>query len=99
PPPASPLFPYPTLFRSAERRLGAGPLALRLHFLRPRRFRFVAHAPALVDEDLLRKVAREAVRVVEREQEAAVDRPAAPGALHLRDRKSTRLNSSHEWIS
>src|SRR5467141_3206144 len=65
----------------AERRLGASALALRLHLLRPRRFRLAGDAPALVDEDLLRKVAGKAVRVVEREQEAAVDRPASARAL------------------
>src|SRR5438105_7250280 len=61
-PPTSTLFPYTTLFRSAER--GAG-----LH-RRPRRRA--------------------------RRRTAVIVRDLGDG---WQDRKSTRLNSSHEWIS
>src|SRR5438105_15627402 len=48
-------------------------LALRRHLGVPRRGGFVGDTPALVLEDLLREIARESVRVVELEQETAVD--------------------------
>src|SRR5205823_5803389 len=78
----------------AERRLRASPLALRLHLALPGGVRVVSHAPALVDEDLFREIAREAERVVEREQEATVDRPPAARALRLR----VLLDAAHALI-
>src|SRR5436305_6268615 len=83
PPPRSTLFPYTTLFRSDEQRVGdaadrvEGDVAIRVgrgdvedhQLIRP--FRFVAHR--------------------------AFDRIA--GVADVQDRKSTRLNSSHVRIS
>ena len=78
----------------AEAGLRAGALALRLHLALPGRVGVVGHAPALVDENLFREIAREAERVVEREQEATVDRPPAPRALRLR----VLLDAAHALI-
>src|SRR5690554_7670467 len=78
-PPRSTLFPYTTLFRSADRdrrrdrRRNDGGL-LRGQGADPRSDR--GHDPR---RDRLRR--------------------GAPGAGHLQDRKSTRLNSSHVRIS
>src|SRR2546422_6134595 len=84
-PPRSTLFPYTTLFRSPDARLGAGP--------RPR------------------SVARSGARAGGGEEGSAPrpasagEIPAEPGAPRadgkqgLGDRKSTRLNSSHGYIS
>src|SRR3989449_5881619 len=87
-PPRSTLFPYTTLFRSRDRRVGVVlvlHLALQLQVLQVER-----HLP-------LRRVL------------AGAERPPALGhqllgALALQrepavDRKSTRLNSSHGYIS
>src|SRR2546429_2366983 len=81
-PPRSPLFPYPTLFRSGlvcviGELVEVGPDRLR----RARRLECVAAAAALVGEDLCARL-----RVSGRR-------------LGGGDRKSTRLNSSHGYIS
>src|SRR5207247_9189317 len=79
PPPALPLFPYTTLFRSPRvtAALGGPPDD--------------AVAPALRQ---LGEMA--AVAVPADEQRHSLP---ATAAISPRDRKSTRLNSSHEWIS
>src|SRR3712207_7798899 len=74
-PPRSTLFPYTTLFRSAERQLA-----------RPR----PASAAHRRDDRQLHERAR--ARLARR------PRVAARGAAADRDRKSTRLNSSHANI-
>src|SRR5438105_7101132 len=85
-PPRSTLFPYTTLFRSFA---GAGADVL--------------YAPGLQTRDeittVVRAVAPKPVNVVMglSGAEFALDRLAELGVK--RDRKSTRLNSSHEWIS
>src|SRR5438105_7126246 len=70
-PPRSTLFPYTTLFRSAQR---------------------LVHVPQPGDVG-------DALRRLEHEGEGG-RRGGVPAGDRLRiDRKSTRLNSSHEWIS
>src|SRR5256885_5318049 len=92
-PPRSPLFPYPTLFRSPS--ASAARRELRRH---------VVLQPGVEDEQDL--VARLDDRVGLGHEAAAVaqhgDDQRALGEVHLRDlldRKSTRLNSSHLVIS
>src|SRR5438105_6488593 len=85
--PTSTLFPYTTLFRSHALLQDAQQLRLQ----------GIGHVPDLVEEE------RAAVGELELAGTVAV-RPGegAPGVaeeLALQDRKSTRLNSSHEWIS
>src|SRR5207247_11159043 len=96
-PSTSPFFPYTTLFRSRDQRdllrrhqllrvlLGLGGLALVVpeDHLDPP----AEHAAFRVDL-VDRHLDRLPVRSGERRADAAE-----------RDRKSTRLNSSHEWIS
>src|SRR3712207_8513980 len=84
-PPRSTLFPYTTLFRSRELLLlGLGhALAARLDDLEV----LVVHPDAPLEEALGR------LRPPERGQ------PARVGENLRRDRKSTRLNSSHANIS
>src|SRR5690606_40607359 len=79
-PPASPLFPYPTLFRSADAPDATVP---------PARAR-AAGDPRPLRHDRSRRRGGE---VGER------CRLNAPNAPHQKDRKSTRLNSSHVKIS
>src|SRR5258707_9930029 len=82
-PPRSPLFPYPPLFRSV---LGAEMLR---HLRRVRAlFRVLAGESRREGLDLAVLAARQ------REQHARVE-----AAGEERDRKSTRLNSSHANIS
>src|SRR3712207_9560956 len=73
-PPRSTLFPYTTLFRSAEAR------DLRLH---------AAHVGRRVD----------ALVALEHQAVLRVELAQLHLALQRRDRKSTRLNSSHANIS
>src|SRR2546430_12337698 len=82
-PPRSTLFPYTTLFRSAQRRLAFEELLAHHLTLRLRKRALKADpAWALADgEGLARRFLA-----------------ALPFAL-TRDRKSTRLNSSHSQIS
>src|SRR5207247_9176431 len=94
-PPTSTLFPYTTLFRSAHREVGRGD---RTHE------RVVAGAR---DRDVQQVLGRDGLIVGRAEGGAEAARAArqrAGGrqgclAIAARDRKSTRLNSSHEWIS
>src|SRR5207244_13337932 len=82
PPPGSPLFPYTTLFRSAQvaGQVGAGELAGVMEGLQI--------AAAIADDQA------DAIGHVE------ARRPGfARGAAGVQDRKSTRLNSSHQIIS
>src|SRR2546430_4212681 len=83
-PPRSTLFPYTTLFRSAQ-------LEDQRVDDRPERHRGHADGLAVVGADLERD------RVVVREQLDAVELGRRAEALE--DRKSTRLNSSHSQIS
>src|SRR5207249_9057006 len=83
-PPRSPLFPYTTLFRSD--------MPSR-HSLAPRNYTLVTlHRPANVDDpDTL-------CELLETLTALAADGPVL-FPVHPRDRKSTRLNSSHVSIS
>src|SRR3712207_8182154 len=92
-PPRSTLFPYTTLFRSRD----------ELRVIRPRRLR-VAREPGRA------RRAVETVKAVRRAAERGLELAQGRGRLfHLqqqlsqllarRDRKSTRLNSSHANIS
>src|SRR5438034_7802573 len=86
-PPISPLFPYTTLFRSdaADRRA--------LHAVEP-------GDGARRHEDSRALRLRESDPILAAEQRAAGEHDeVAAGAERLRDRKSTRLNSSHTVIS
>src|SRR5258708_27375123 len=83
-PPRSTLFPYTTLFRSLPRALDE-----RLHVGRARE-----------PERQRVEQARDGRVVGLRAVRAADDREQVPRQeRHLRDRKSTRLNSSHQIIS
>src|SRR5438067_7985343 len=84
PPPRSPLFPYTTLFRSVAGAL-ADPVHRAFHLPRPGR----NGGERVGDGET------QVVVTVRREGDAL-----GPGdALPHRDRKSTRLNSSHVSIS
>src|SRR5207247_9306947 len=94
PPPPSTLFPYTTLFRSeahpllALRRLAeqfAGSDLPSACVLRPDQA-FVSDGTAMGETVDRLEMARQAKLV-------------ALAAFAFQDRKSTRLNSSHEWIS
>src|SRR5690606_42114723 len=88
PPPRSPLFPYPTLFRSAvEHRAGAA----RVDHVD--RERLLAHQLVAVQADR--------AGVAEGDDDGAGAEPLDLGQARLEvvDRKSTRLNSSHVKIS
>src|SRR5207247_11483155 len=99
PSPATPTpFPYTTLFRSHGRLprgreaglRAAGPRAVARRPPHPRVARqLLGHA---VSRELLRRARGDGPH---RLRSGARDRPAGAAA----DRKSTRLNSSHEWIS
>src|SRR3712207_6913065 len=83
-PPRSTLFPYTTLFRSAE-----GSLAARVRDSARRRVPYAAVIGAREAADGLVSLRLRDGRSVE----------PLPVAGALRDRKSTRLNSSHANIS
>src|SRR5205809_5608445 len=87
PPPISPLFPYTTLFRSRRRILGAE--AGR-----------IGHRAVLEEHEIIGRQ-RDRVRLAGAiEHQPRHDMLAAlAGDLHVGDRKSTRLNSSHGYIS
>src|SRR5438105_7952528 len=87
PPPISPLFPYTTLFRSSS----AGALA---------------HLPVAKVTNLarameeLKEVGYWLVGLDENAEKTYTEVDyTSPVGIVLGDRKSTRLNSSHEWIS
>src|SRR2546422_4057960 len=73
-PPRSTLFPYTTLFRSREKRPGAG--SMRAHSILGTVRAARSHS-----------------------SRGAPPAPAAGARSAARDRKSTRLNSSHGYIS
>src|SRR3712207_8718191 len=82
-PPRSTLFPYTTLFRSAER------LAV-----------FAVDGTPMVTMLYIGSEDSAPLRVGERVQYTyRVSRSGARYLIHVRDRKSTRLNSSHANIS
>src|SRR2546428_7055684 len=83
-PPRSTLFPYTTLFRSLPRRFVEEAVGLALGRVKLR------HHPKLVSGD--RPAARELLGY------SSFDR-SWRAAHAARDRKSTRLNSSHDQIS
>src|SRR5207247_9033653 len=91
PPPPSPnLFPYTTLFRSRRRdhhdRVDLGTRVRRTHDLQRGEGR----------RNQSRKISRAAARADEHPRQ---QHRSWLDTLSRRDRKSTRLNSSHEWIS
>src|SRR2546422_4128708 len=91
-PPRSTLFPYTTLFRSVKGFLvGSFPLTIET----PSQIASqVANAKLLgLGDDYLR-LYRERLSAV-----TALQARAAAARLYRRDRKSTRLNSSHGYIS
>src|SRR5258708_26461283 len=85
-PPRSTLFPYTTLFRSTDRYRGKDLAAVR-----------IGH-----DHDVVAAPAEEAaILMVERQRGRSVASGQRNQMIksHLQDRKSTRLNSSHQIIS
>src|SRR2546422_5581105 len=86
-PPRSTLFPYTTLFRS-ERRVSRGVVGA-----------VVAVAPRGFHEDHADLLGRHGEEVRERLPERVGTLGAGPDRCAIRDRKSTRLNSSHGYIS
>src|SRR3989442_3812947 len=89
-PPRSPLFPYPTLFRSVGREL--------VDALQDSGGSFPPDAAARGPQLAFVDADDYDVRIVEAAQRRAVQN-AAGVAEHDGDRKSTRLNSSHVRIS
>src|SRR5206468_12883537 len=96
PPPSSTLFPYTTLFRSEdlgllelEQAAGRGQLRLDLEHL-GRDAQEISHRP-------VRSRRRPATARVEAGDPGS--RARTPRTPLRRDRKSTRLNSSHDQIS
>src|SRR3712207_9372783 len=95
-PPRSTLFPYTTLFRS---RRGAGGMTVRIGV--------VVFPGSNCDRDTVHALRNAGAEPVELwHEQASLDGVAAvvlPGGFaygdYLRDRKSTRLNSSHANIS
>src|SRR2546429_6668527 len=89
-PPRSTLFPYTTLFRSAEHLHRESPAfrVARVHAVQVtgEHRRLIAPGTGAHLEEDVPVIAR-----ILRQQE--------PAQLALRDRKSTRLNSSHGYIS
>src|SRR5262245_64971310 len=85
-PPTSTLFPYTTLFRSGRRR-------------RWRRRGRRAEKDGLMADPIDERMRAAAPRAPARFAEAVERRVAAATAAAARDRKSTRLNSSHLGIS
>src|SRR3712207_6856560 len=91
-PPRSTLFPYTTLFRSQDRRLGGVSKAVR-----------AKRADVGVGAHEDPEVALEPAQTADRARRVVVEVEAGPGAVGgvaaIEDRKSTRLNSSHANIS
>src|SRR5207247_10077141 len=95
-PPTATLFPYTTLFRSLEQeRLFPSPEAGKVAWLRRVTLDLIGlpPAPREVDAFLADRSAIAYERVVDR----LLVSPHY--GERMADRKSTRLNSSHEWIS
>src|SRR3712207_3706593 len=82
-PPRSTLFPYTTLFRSRKLHTRAGEVALKVPKLRRQAFE-----TAIIERYRRRETSVE---------EALIEMYLA--GVSVRDRKSTRLNSSHANIS
>src|SRR5205807_10255302 len=87
PPPSSTLFPYTTLFRSVGKRGDGRPGRARLHGDPERRAGGDLHPRAVLE-----RRDRRQQRVGPEQRQCVADR-------RRRDRKSTRLNSSHLVIS
>src|SRR5206468_11905052 len=95
PPPPSPLFPYTTLFRSAV-ALGA----VQHDLAQLWRIRSGSDQRPLAAVNLHAiAAAGKRDRADMRRRDRAVLKPAADEHVVGRDRKSTRLNSSHDQIS
>src|SRR5207247_10109836 len=94
----APLFPYTTLFRSLDRVD-----SLSRDVFRRKRFQPAAGAAGDEPPPEARPAGRAVLRAVARLNQAFADGDLeAVGDLvveDVEDRKSTRLNSSHEWIS
>src|SRR5207247_10711958 len=92
------IFPYTTLFRSFEEKEdveaadNAAPLATRM---RPRSLQELVGQEHILGPGKLLRRAIEADRL----PSVIFSGPPGSGKTTLADRKSTRLNSSHEWIS
>src|SRR2546430_12603968 len=85
-PPRSTLFPYTTLFRSADPR--------------PRQVeRGLGQGAQIAREYVFLTGERRAARTLGDLQRPAVVGPVAEACARMGDRKSTRLNSSHSQIS
>src|SRR5206468_12158519 len=98
-PPSSPLFPYTTLFRSARHAARWAQLPPEVAMPEPQ----VRVFPS--NDDLFRAAAEtfcqigsEAIRE-HGKYTVALSGGSTPRDLHREDRKSTRLNSSHDQIS
>src|SRR2546429_2737228 len=89
-PPRSTLFPYTTLFRSPVHERGHGRNAQRIQFLANRA------GASVSDLDVSGEAGAKAGL---RAEELQRDREARKAAAAGLDRKSTRLNSSHGYIS
>src|SRR5206468_6730232 len=94
----SSLFPYTTLFRSAALGRAGGPEALREQ---GRSVAAAVDSVLAIHADLLRQaVPDERVELlVDQTDHAVGDLVTAPAPPGFGDRKSTRLNSSHDQIS
>src|SRR5207247_9551376 len=99
PRPAPPVFPYTTLFRSHPGGAGGARSGDRTGLARERGEGFgrlgAGGAPA-TPRPGAERIDPKRRRPVRTSAEGRVD---VGSAGHLRDRKSTRLNSSHEWSS
>src|SRR5207247_10725024 len=94
-PPASPLVPYTTLFRSRVLLVLDDTTAFPIAFLGAMRIGAVPVPVSQLDKDEnFRHYVEDSYATVVVTDVGSLDR--LRGAL---DRKSTRLNSSHEWIS
>src|SRR2546422_9167154 len=95
-PPRSTLFPYTTLFRSAVEDREQVPDRLLVSATR-RRLGEQHPVDDLVPQSV---VGQRAVVLVGQSRTSGLYRVPCPGLAHaVRDRKSTRLNSSHGYIS
>src|SRR5207247_3673259 len=98
PPPTSPRFPYTTLFRSYVFPV-VTPGQYRITIETPGMQKYEAALTVQVQQsttaDAVMRVASEAVTVSVQD----ITPVTVTDKMSLGDRKSTRLNSSHEWIS
>src|SRR5207247_6538006 len=98
-PPRLTLLPYTTLFRSADGRAPAEPLAARSARARRRRTAIgpIDLTGRMTDPEKNRSQTTHVPGRLAARPAGDPAQAAPPGAAT--DRKSTRLNSSHEWIS